>query len=46
MHDTMTNRSDKFNLAGISGDHEDANVIAPGISGKQKETKSLRVISL
>jgi hypothetical protein len=33
-HETKRNSSDKSNLAGISGDHEDANVIALGISGK------------
>ena len=38
--------SDKSNLAGISGDHEDANVIALRISGKHKEADSLRVIFL
>jgi hypothetical protein len=42
----MRNNLDKSNLAGISGDYVDANVIAPGISGVQKEADSLRVISL
>jgi hypothetical protein len=38
--------SDKSNLAGISGNHEDANVIALRISGINKEADSLRVITL
>jgi len=45
-HETKGNSSDKSNLAGIFGDHEDANVIALGISGKQKKAESLRAISL
>ena len=45
LHETTRNSLDKSNLAGISVDHEDANVIALGISGIQKEADSLRVIS-
>jgi hypothetical protein len=44
-HETKRDSSDKSNLAGISGDHEYANVIALGISGKHEKTDSIRVIS-
>ena len=38
--------SDKSNLVSVSSDHEDANVVALGISRKHKEADSLRIISL
>src|ERR1039458_4757252 len=37
---------DKSDLAGVFGDHKDANVIALGVSRIHKEADSLRVISL
>jgi hypothetical protein len=46
LHETMRNNLDKSNLAGIPVDHVDANVIALGIGGIQKEADWLRVISL
>ena len=46
-HETMKKRSsEKSNLAGISGDHEDPNVIAFGVGRKHKEADLPRVIGL
>ena len=45
-HEIKRNSSDKFNLAGVFGDYEDANVIALGISGIQKEADWLQAMPL
>src|SRR5208337_3664832 len=44
-HEIKRNSSDKSNLAGILGDHEDANVITPGIRGKHKKAEFLGFIT-